>query len=71
MSYLELNALVSDAVSVTKAVFSSKQLLISANSDVCVADDLVQDDSDCFRLVCRVSPLSLAKELFLSAQGHK
>ena len=44
MSNLELNTLVSDVVSLTKAVFSSKRFLISANSEICVADDFVQDD---------------------------
>ena len=44
MLNLELNTLVSDAVSLAKAMFSSKRLLISANSEICVADDFVQDD---------------------------
>ena len=44
MSNFELNTFISDAIFLVKAVFSSKRLLISANSESCAADDFVQDD---------------------------
>ena len=44
MSNIEPNSLISDPVVLIKALISSKRLLISANSEVCVADECVQDD---------------------------
>ena len=44
MSNHEVNVLVSDAAVLIRALFSSKRLLISANSEICVVDSFVEDD---------------------------
>ena len=55
MSILEPGTLVSDAAACIRELVSSKLVLISIRSEVCVAEELALAGSDCFNRLCMPS----------------